>query len=413
MIVIYFYYVSIKRMNVAVIGGGISGMYLSWLLLQKGHNVTLYEKDTKLGGRIQTMYREDAISYETGASRFNKSHKLLYALLRTLGLLNKMVPINTTHTYIKKGRRALQPQWDDIQSIKKKYTKEYLLSITLEQFLNTVYSPIKARNIINNFGYNSEFEIQNAYTSLKIFEKDFTSDIQYYVLQGGLSQLITLLHKHLIDLGCHIHIGTSISDYNPQTRVLTFMKGGATSEVKYDKVVFCITKSAMTQFPSLLRACPRVQTYLNGIHPAPLHRIFARFPLDKNTKKSWFMDVQRTTTDNKLRYIIPVNPQKGVLMISYTDNMHADYWHNIPKRKLKNELMKNLREVFPNHDIPDPMWIDSRYWKEGATYWSPGSQPFTNSRNSSFLIAGEMNSRFHTAWIEGALETARNVYTYF
>jgi hypothetical protein len=85
----------------------------------------------------------------------------------------------------------------------------------------------------------------------------------------------------------------------------------------------------------------------------------------------------------------------------------------MPKMQLRNELLSNIRSMFPNKHIPEPLWIDSRYWKEGATYWRPGSQPYRNRKDSSFYIAGEMNSRFHTAWIEGALETAKKVSLYF
>ncbi len=42
------------RMNIAVIGTGISGMSAAWLLSQ-GHNVTVYEQDSRLGGHTNTV----------------------------------------------------------------------------------------------------------------------------------------------------------------------------------------------------------------------------------------------------------------------------------------------------------------------------------------------------------------------
>ena len=42
------------RLNIAVVGTGISGMSAAWLLSQR-HNVTLYEQDRRLGGHTNTI----------------------------------------------------------------------------------------------------------------------------------------------------------------------------------------------------------------------------------------------------------------------------------------------------------------------------------------------------------------------
>jgi len=40
-----------KKKNVMVAGGGSGGLYVSWLLAKRGHTVTLYEKENRLGGQ--------------------------------------------------------------------------------------------------------------------------------------------------------------------------------------------------------------------------------------------------------------------------------------------------------------------------------------------------------------------------
>ena len=42
------------RKNIAVIGSGISGLSCAWLL-SKSQNVTLFEKDDRLGGHSNTV----------------------------------------------------------------------------------------------------------------------------------------------------------------------------------------------------------------------------------------------------------------------------------------------------------------------------------------------------------------------
>lgn len=47
------------RMNIAVIGTGIAGMSAAWLL-QKGHRVTVYEEQDRVGGHSNTVDAPDA-----------------------------------------------------------------------------------------------------------------------------------------------------------------------------------------------------------------------------------------------------------------------------------------------------------------------------------------------------------------
>jgi len=37
--------------------------------------------------------------------------------------------------------------------------------------------------------------------------------------------------------------------------------------------------------------------------------------------------VQRTTTDLQLRQVIPIDPRRGIVMVSYSDMFDADYWN--------------------------------------------------------------------------------------
>ena len=78
-------------MNIAVIGGGITGLYATLMLQQEGHKVTVYEASSRLGGRIYTHHfqplkkGEDPF-FEAGAMRIPLSsfHSSVFDFIRYL-----------------------------------------------------------------------------------------------------------------------------------------------------------------------------------------------------------------------------------------------------------------------------------------------------------------------------------------
>lgn len=81
-----------RRLNIAVIGSGISGMSAAWLLSQR-HDVTVFEKDGRLGGHSNTVtVNTDAgpTAVDTGFIVFNDAtYPNLIALFEHLGVETK------------------------------------------------------------------------------------------------------------------------------------------------------------------------------------------------------------------------------------------------------------------------------------------------------------------------------------
>ncbi|MEZ6023669.1 MAG: FAD-dependent oxidoreductase [Hyphomonadaceae bacterium] len=80
------------RQNIAVIGSGIAGMSAAWLLSQR-HDVTLYEKDNRLGGHSNTVNVRTSAGdtpVDTGFIVFNDvTYPNLVALFDHLGVETK------------------------------------------------------------------------------------------------------------------------------------------------------------------------------------------------------------------------------------------------------------------------------------------------------------------------------------
>jgi monoamine oxidase len=75
-----------QQQRVLIIGGGLSGVYLAYLLRQQNYAPLVLEAAPRLGGRIQTVQGPGGTPLELGATWFSAQHPHLLALLGELGL---------------------------------------------------------------------------------------------------------------------------------------------------------------------------------------------------------------------------------------------------------------------------------------------------------------------------------------
>jgi hypothetical protein len=141
----------------------------------------------------------------------------------------------------------------------------------------------------------------------------------------------------------------------------------------------------------------------------PLLRMYAIFPVKNN--KSWFTGMPHTVTDSPIRYIIPIDPSRGIIMISYTDGNDTHHW----KKDDEDRVMQEIRRLFPDKTIPDPIYFKQHLWNAGCTYWLPGaydvkieSQQSLHPMPDTFpglFMCGESFAE-HPCWMESALDQA-------
>jgi monoamine oxidase len=408
---------------IAVVGGGISGLYIASNLINMGYQVTLFEKSGCLGGRIKSVAVKQWGNIEAGAGRFNEKHTLLLNLIHVCGLQHKITSIDIQNRWYHSGNIVSNKNYKEyvinilfknLERWSAKYTKRQLMKMTMKDLLISEYPADVVEHIISAFGYNSEFEIQNAYTTLNILGKEFNDKIQYFYLQGGLTQLVNCLKTKILQSGGTILYNTTVCDYNPKNNIVHYKQTQRQSiqHKTFHKVIFACTKSALESFEHLLEYDAKLMYFLNSISMAPLNRMFAVFPRNRD-EKAWFDGVHRTTTSLPIRYIIPYDSQSGLIQISYTDNDFAKYWKTKSNKQCKDEVVKYLKLIFPQKNIPKPIWLKNFYWDEGVTYWKPSFQTYQNLKNKPYYIAGEIMSINHSGWIEGALQSAEDVVKLF
>lgn len=218
-----------KIYDFCIVGGGITGFYTAYKLIKRypKASIILLESSSRYGGRINTIKFKDndgkTIQYEAGGARFNNKHKRLIKLLKQLDLYKSKIPITSNIKFEVSDKERCKYQnyilefktFDDIIKLINKVIADkgipdiYLRSNTIinlcKKYLDKLYSTTKYNYklsdfVLNYFPYWSELYVMNAYDALYIFTKEFKSNIQYYILKNGYSEIITKLKNK-----CNIH----------------------------------------------------------------------------------------------------------------------------------------------------------------------------------------------------------------
>src|SRR5690606_38291600 len=82
----YQYYQMNENQRIVIIGGGLSGLSVAYLLSKRNINATILEASGRLGGRIQTIRGTLQAPLELGATWFSDMHPNLLALIDELEL---------------------------------------------------------------------------------------------------------------------------------------------------------------------------------------------------------------------------------------------------------------------------------------------------------------------------------------
>jgi protoporphyrinogen oxidase len=384
----------------AIVGGGISGIYLAWRLLREKSptpSIHIFEKETRLGGRIFTLN-----GLEMGAGRFNDNHKILLSLIDHFK--QQKVPIPGKRTFIKDGKPSmldLDSTINKIIALAHTFPKPYLKSRSFEMFLKEHFRP-DAPSVIDDirdaFGYTGEFEACNAFDAIKAIELD-KGVTQHYVLIGGMSQLVKLLARDITAMGGHIHLNHPITSWDPATNSL--------DGKRYDHVYFCLTKPALLAL-GVDKHDPKLAQTLASVNPVPLIRVYATY---STPWFAWMKQTGRITTNSPLRHIIPVNYDTNTIMIAYPDGKWAEWWAKIkPGRALQKALAHNI-EKLAWKPSPDPPKLQTKYWDVGVHYWGINPMRYHNNPTKKrYCVCGEVVADNFKCWVEGALSSVEELY---
>lgn len=395
-----------------IIGGGISGLYAAYKILKSKPTtkILILERNRPgyLGGRTgNAEFHGTSVVTGAGIGR-KKKDKLLLRLLRELE-----IPIHEFTT----GPSYSQTLGDtcDVKTIflklKSSYSATSHSGMTFKQYATSIIGKEAYHHFIMCAGY-TDYENESAHDTLFHygFEDNYEKWKAFTVPWGALIKKLAAYvgEKNIKQSQNVLEIVKTYNSFTIKTKTASFESNAV--------IVATTINPAKTMLSGLITNA-QAKLY-EQIHSQPFLRIYGKF--SKESIRIMKMAApQLIIVPGPLHKIIPMDPDKGVYMIAYTDNAPATMLHEYEKNNKTNRdilcrlLERSLGLPKETLELED---ISEYYWKEGTHYYAPLK---TNKTRDEFikavqhplpnvLVVGEMVSK-NQGWVEGALESVERV----
>jgi phytoene dehydrogenase-like protein len=418
-----------NTVDVIIIGSGIAGLYAAYQIKRLAPANTTFlilEKNPKkwMGGRAgnEMFYGADVV-VGAGVGRKRKDHALIKLLKDTKTHYSEF---ESTRNYAQSPTAMFTPV--DIMHVMRTLKAEYKKHPTQHQDKTFKQFFI---DILGNDSYK-EFVLTTGYTDFE--NADIYETLYHYGMDDNVSGW-TALHIPWNELterlyqeigGGHFRFSTEVVKIEPTTTTAASRFNITTTTNKTyhaNKVIVATTIQVVTK---ILPGASAPTSLYQQIHGQPFLIVYAKF--DRASTEIMKKYVQTfTVVPGPLQKMIPMDPDKGVYMIAYTDNQHAKFLkakgalENTPEsREMYSKWIQNALGI-PKETPPlNITAIRDYYWNDGTHYYTPlNSREYKNridfirkAQNpmKGMVVVGEMISR-HQGWAEGALESVDAVIT--
>jgi hypothetical protein len=417
--------------DVIIIGGGIAGLYAAYQVKRLAPPNTTFlilEKNPKkwLGGRAgnETFYGANIV-VGAGVGRKDKDHALIKLLKDT-----KVPNSEFTSERIYVPRALFKP--DDImktmRTLKVEYNKRpehYRHSRkTFKQFFIDTLGESEYRSFVTSTGY-TDFEEADIYETLYHYGMDDNVS-GWTAIHVPWNDLIESLYQN-IGGSKHFRFSSEVKhirkiEENPGSIFEVTTTAPQRHTYYANKVVVATTVDAVRKI--VPGASSRSSIY-QQIQGQPFLIVYAKFDRESTEIMKKYVTSFTVLEKGHLQKMIPMDPDKGVYMIAYSDNDHA----KALKAKGALENTRKNCEMYskwavdalgipastPLHIIA----IKDYYWPIGTHYYEPLDKEFKTRSEfihqaqhpmKGMVVVGEMVSR-DQGWVEGALESVDKVIT--
>ena len=397
--------------RVIIVGAGIAGLYAAYKIrkLDSSKSITILEANPKasIGGRMGTKHFQ-GVEVVTGAG-VGRKHKddLLIRLLHELkvpyheflsehyysDVLHNKCNVKQTFMYLKKQYEKQKPAKQRF----KDFAVKVLGKVRYETFIicagYTDYENEDVEDTLYHYGFDDNYD---SWTGLSI---PWTKLIVALIRAIGLDNIHVNTRVERIEEGAghtHFYVHTS------------------------KKLYTCNQVIIATTIDSVRKLLPGEQIY-REIVGQPFLRVYAKFSAASLRVIEDYVKGY-TIVPGHLQKIIPMDVEKGVYMIAYSDNIHAKklrpYLANTVENRAKFcEFVKKALVIPRDIEIHISSILDV-YWEIGTHYYEPLDPMKYKSRKEfiekaqhprpGILVVGEAVS-MHQGWVEGALESVEKI----
>jgi hypothetical protein len=405
-----------EKYDIIIIGAGLSGLYSAYNIKKMSPKTTflILESNRKqyIGGRIgnETFYNTQIV---VGAGVGRKdTDKSLIQLLKELHIHTKDFTVNMNYSFLNYDKElTIKKILYHLRQVYNNYKEKPTL--TFKQFASQHLGNKLYKQFVTTAGY-SDYEKEDVYEVLYHYQMEDNGpgwtgiEIPWSELVHALCKKIGLSH---IKTSCAVENIVRVKTEPSCLYEISTNKG-----VKYyaNKVIVA-TRISTTQ-----KLFPKEPIY-REIHGQPFLYVYAKF--DKESAEIMKQCVPfYTIVPGPLQKIVPMDSEKGVYMIAYTDNKNADYLkdyaeaNNTHSKSYFEEELERVLQLPKNalHIIA----LKSFYWPIGTHYYSPlNFKKYANREEfiwkaqhpePCILVVGEAVSR-RQGWTEGALESVEKV----
>jgi len=408
---------NILNVDIIIIDSGISGLYSAFNIKKKFPNSSflIFEKHKKdwLGGRTnnENFYGVEVVT-GAGIGRKDKN-PLLKKLLDHLHIQYKefQFKMNYAKTFnpvnIIKIINILKLEYKKHPELHNETFKDFFIktlgnNLFNKFILSSGYSDYEKADIQETlYNYGMEDNI-GGWTGLEIPWKKLVEKMYYFIGSKHFkfsSDVVSI--KKIRENPCLFEL---------------IIKNG----LKYycNKVIIATTINGIQK---LIPYALDKNSIYQQIHGQPFLRLYAKFD-KKSTEIMKKIIPNYTIVPGPLQKIIPIDIEKGIFMIAYSDNKNAVFLKNyLENTKINREFFCKLIEksIGISKNSLKIIAIKDFYWPIGTHYYEPLKKNFANREDfvekvqnpeKGILVVGEVVSRYQ-GWVEGALESVKKVVT--
>jgi hypothetical protein len=401
--------------DIIIVGSGMAGLYSAYHIQRFAPHKSflILEKFNKqwIGGRTsnETFYGTQVV---TGAGIGRKdTNPLLIHLLKELH-----VPYKHFHSVMDYSP-LFQPV--DVEKVIKQLRTLYkkhldLHGLTFKQFFIKMLGPKAYKQFIISAGY-TDYENADLYETLYNYGMDDN--------KGGWSGLY-IPWKKLVQTLYHKIEASHFKFHSNVVSIRSLKKNPCVYEIVSEQgaTYMCNKVILATTISGIQKLVPDKRSIYKQIHGQPFLRLYGKFNKKSATIMQQYVP-NYTIVPGPLQKIIPIDANKGVYMIAYSDNANAivlkDHLeNNLENRNLYCDLIEHSLGIPPGS--LELVAIKDFYWPIGTHYYEPLHTSQFKNRDAflkvaqhpekGMLIVGEAVSRYQ-GWVEGALESVEAVLT--